>query len=59
MDNAAINNELFHIWWHPHNFGTHKRKNIEFLSKVLDHYTFLKNKYGMKSMNMGELAQLQ
>tara|TARA_Y100001934_G_C12369809_1_gene785641 strand:- start:1591 stop:2577 length:987 start_codon:yes stop_codon:yes gene_type:complete len=58
MDNAAINNELFHIWWHPHNFGIHRDENIEFLSKILGHYNFLKNKYGMKSLNMGELAQL-
>ncbi len=58
MENAAINNELFHLWWHPHNFGIHRYKNIEFLSKILDYYNFLKSKYGMKSLNMGELAQL-
>jgi len=58
MDYAAINKQLFHIWWHPHNFGIHTNKNIEFLSKILDHYDSLKNKHGMASMNMEDLIQL-
>jgi peptidoglycan/xylan/chitin deacetylase (PgdA/CDA1 family) len=58
MTDAAINHRIFHLWWHPHNFGKNTKKNIEFLSKISDHYLFLKERHGMKSLNMGELCQL-
>src|SRR3712207_8291753 len=28
IEQAAISNEIFHIWWHPHNFGTNIDQNI-------------------------------
>ena len=56
MDNAAKKNEIFHLWWHPHNFGTHIEKNLSFLEKILKHYTKLRETYGMKSLNMEELS---
>ncbi len=52
---AAKRNELYHLWWHPHNFGVHISENLLFLEKILIHFKKLKNKYGMKSLNMGEL----
>jgi len=58
MDDAAINNRIFHLWWHPHNFGVNTRHNIKFLKKILDHYTSLNQSHGMKSFNMGELSSL-
>lgn len=58
MDDAAINNRIFHLWWHPHNFGINTNKNIDFLAKIVAHYNLLKNTYGMVSLNMGELCQL-
>ncbi len=56
MDNAARENEIFHLWWHPHNFGTNIEENLSFLEKILKHYKKLGEDYGMKSFNMKELS---
>lgn len=56
MSYAARRNEVYHLWWHPHNFGANTETNMMQLEKILDHYSILKNKYGFLSMNMGELA---
>jgi hypothetical protein len=58
MSHAAINKEIFHLWWHPHNFGANTSENINFLNKIIEHYDILKKQYGMKSLNMGELVKL-
>ncbi|WP_432662628.1 polysaccharide deacetylase family protein [Wukongibacter baidiensis] len=54
---AAKNNLVYHLWWHPHNFGANIHENIIFLEKILNHYMKMNKKYGMKSMNMKELAE--
>ncbi|MGI9273451.1 MAG: polysaccharide deacetylase family protein [Endozoicomonas sp.] len=56
MSNAAKNGRIFHLWWHPHNFGTNTKENMAFLSRVLEHYSMLKEKYGMNTLNMNELT---
>jgi glycosyltransferase involved in cell wall biosynthesis/peptidoglycan/xylan/chitin deacetylase (PgdA/CDA1 family) len=58
MDDAARRGKVFHIWWHPHNFGTNTRQNMVFLQRILDHYARLRETCGMKSLNMGELSRL-
>jgi len=58
MTYAAKNNQLFHLWWHPHNFGKNIGANIIFLEKILEHYNELNINYNMKSLNMGEVALL-
>jgi peptidoglycan/xylan/chitin deacetylase (PgdA/CDA1 family) len=58
MTYAAKNGELFHLWWHPHNFGKDTEKNITFLTKILDHYLILKHKYNFQSLNMNEISNL-
>ena len=58
MSHAAKNGELFHLWWHPHDFGANIEANIMFLTKVLEHYKVLEKEYGMKALNMKEVAQL-
>jgi hypothetical protein len=56
MTFAAKNNRMYHLWWHPHNFGKHQEKNISFLKKILDHYQYLKESYSFASLNMMEAA---
>ena len=56
MSFAASNREVFHLWWHPHNFGRNTEQNIAFLKRVLDHFSEMREQYGMISLNMGELA---
>ena len=52
MTFAAKNNELFHLWFHPHNFGKDMEANLEFLEKILKHYSYLKNEFNYQSLNM-------
>lgn len=53
---AAKHNSVYHLWWHPHNFGKNAEKNINLLREILQHYAALKTEYGFKSLNMGEIA---
>jgi len=55
MTFAAKNNKIYHLWWHPHNFGYNTLLNLNQLEKILNHFTFLKNKYKMESLNMLEI----
>ena len=57
MTYAAKNNLVYHLWWHPHNFGRHCKENICFLEKILKHYDFLNEKYAFQSLTMHELSR--
>lgn len=58
LDYAAKNNLIYHLWWHPRNFGEGDKieKNLSFLKKILDHFLNLQKKYEMESLNMQELT---
>jgi hypothetical protein len=56
METAARRRTLFHLWWHPHNFGTHLQENLAFLRAILDHFRILQGRYGMRSMTMAAVA---
>ncbi len=56
MSHAARRGELFHLWWHPHNFGADLERNMAFLNRVLGHYARLRQEHGMESLTMHELA---
>lgn len=58
MTYAAKNNEIFHLWWHPHNFGKDLVRNLGALAQVLQHFDLLSEQFGMRSMNMSELVRL-
>ena len=53
---AAKKREVFHLWFHPHNFGVHFEKNMENLREILDYFWKLNKKYNFKSMNMSEIT---
>jgi peptidoglycan/xylan/chitin deacetylase (PgdA/CDA1 family) len=53
---AARNKKLFHLWWHPHNFGININENINFLERILAYYSFLNKQYGFESITMSGLA---
>lgn len=57
MLHAAKNNKLFHLWWHPHNFGVNLPENIAFLERILQYYQYLHTKYNFTSITMTGLAQ--
>jgi len=58
MTYAAKHKQLFHLWWHPHNFGKDLDTNMAFLKNILEHYKILHLHYNMQSLNMGEVASL-
>lgn len=53
---AARSDGVFHLWWHPHNFGINTLKNISVLEDVLKYYKVLHDKYGFTSKSMGEIS---
>jgi len=53
---AAKKAQLYHLWWHPHNFGCDLAQNCKALKQILDHYRMLQRTYGMESLNMAEVA---
>lgn len=57
LTHAAHKGECYHLWWHPHNFGTNLKENLGFLEAVLMHYRALREKTGIQSRNMKEIAE--
>jgi peptidoglycan/xylan/chitin deacetylase (PgdA/CDA1 family) len=53
---AARRGEIFHLWWHPHNFGTHLDENLAFLRRVLEGFAELRQSHGMQSLTMAQAA---
>jgi peptidoglycan/xylan/chitin deacetylase (PgdA/CDA1 family) len=56
LQRAAERGEIFHLWWHPHNFGTHLDENLDFLRRVLDRFAALRHTHGMQSLTMAQTA---
>jgi hypothetical protein len=54
LRSAAVRGEVYHLWWHPENFGDYPEQNLKNLEVLLQHYKKYKEKYGMISWNMGE-----
>lgn len=54
---AAENGLIFHLWWHPHNFGENTEKNLQILNDLLKYYKRLEKKYEMCSLNMREVGE--
>ena len=53
---AARNSLVYHLWWHPHNFGVNLENNLGFLSQILHRYSELRETFGMESLSMREVA---
>lgn len=58
MTRAAKRGEVFHLWWHPHNFGINQEENFKNLESILNHFTMLQSGYGMQSASMREIATI-
>jgi hypothetical protein len=54
---AAKEKKIYHLWWHPHNFGIHQEENVAFLKKILEHVLMCRKKYGMQSLGMLEVVK--
>lgn len=58
MTYAAKNNKVYHLWWHPHNFGVNQKQNLKMIKEILKHYKRLNRKYSFQSFTMSELSEL-
>lgn len=57
LHQAALHKEVYHLWWHPHNFGNYPNESLRQLEAILRCYSEMREKYGMVSLNMEEVAQ--
>ena len=58
MHHAAKHGLTFHLWWHPHNIGVRTEFHLKQLRDIFSYYEMLQQKYGMRSMNMREAAEV-
>lgn len=58
LDEAANEGKIFHLWWHPHNYGVDLESNISFLRSVLDDFKALEERTGIRSLNMADAAEI-
>lgn len=58
MSLAAKKGEVYHLWWHPHNFGENPKQNLADLREILSHFQKLQQTYGMLSKNMSALGAI-
>ncbi|HEY5371578.1 MAG TPA: polysaccharide deacetylase family protein [Hanamia sp.] len=56
MDHAAKNGLIYHLWWHPHNFGVNISENLLFLEQILIHFQKLNDEYKFESASMQLLS---
>lgn len=55
MTDAAKNGRIYHLWWHPHNFGANMQENLSLLEEICRHFDYLKKTYGLKSSFISEI----
>lgn len=58
MTHAAKKSEVFHLWWHPHNFGANTDENFNNLEAIFKHYKSLNTKHNFSSETMTNVAKL-
>lgn len=58
LRSAARSGKIFHLWWHPHNFGRFQDENLLLLRAILEEYRECRVKYGMTSLNMAEVDDM-
>jgi peptidoglycan/xylan/chitin deacetylase (PgdA/CDA1 family) len=52
---AAKNGEVYHLWWHPHNFGVDVAGSIKTLQAIVETFKYCSDTYDMESLTMKEL----
>lgn len=53
---AAVSKKIFHLWWHPEDFGAHPVENLTFLRRILNVFVECRKAYGMCSICMAQAA---
>ena len=58
MEVAARNKEIYHLWWHPHNFGDNPEESLRDLNRILKKFNDLRASENFHSLNMKEVGEL-
>ena len=58
MEEAARNKKLYHLWWHPHNFGRNTARNLVDLESILRHFRKLSESYDMQAAHMADIGEM-
>lgn len=56
MEAAAKLGDVYHLWWHPHNFGRNTARNLARLDVILQAFRRCRDRYGMTSHSMMDLG---
>jgi peptidoglycan/xylan/chitin deacetylase (PgdA/CDA1 family) len=59
VDQAARDGSVYHLWWHPHNFGIDRDRHLAQLDAVLGRVSRLCADGQMRCLTMAELAAEQ
>ncbi|WP_194977161.1 polysaccharide deacetylase family protein [Aquiflexum lacus] len=54
---TAKSGEVYHLWWHPHNFGLYPFENLHYLEELFRYFDSLRKEYDIVSMNMQNSAK--
>ena len=57
LKRTAVGGGIFHLWWHPHNFGVNTDQNLNFLRSILQVFRQLREQHGMCSLSMSGVAE--
>ena len=55
--NAATHGGVYHLWWHPHNFGSYPQKSLTAMQIILEHFSACRKRYGFRSLSMQEITE--
>lgn len=57
MRHAASAGEVFHLWFHPHNFGLNPDQNLAVMERIASEAARLRADHAWPSLTMAELAR--
>ncbi len=58
IEAAARQKGVFHLWWHPHNFGVRTEQNLAKLREICQAFARMRDQFGMRSLTMCETAEI-
>jgi hypothetical protein len=57
MRHTARRGEVFHLWFHPHNFGIEQDRNFAVMERIAIEAVRLRDRHGWPSLTMAEAAR--
>jgi hypothetical protein len=58
LGEAARSNRIFHLNWHPHNFGVDLEANLAVLRAILVRFAQYRQSHGMRSLAMKDAVEV-